>query len=157
MTETIRDDPVVVRSTRRWQRIGAWLLIVLVLSFPLYKLTESSRRANAAALQKQAQITAGTQLWSLNCTECHGKMGQGVDAPALNSQEFLTSVTDEQMRNIIRGGVPGAEMPAWLSDYGGALTDQEISSLVAYIRAWQADAPNNPNWRTPGGTMSGGM
>ena len=151
MTETIRDDPPLVRSTRRWQQAGIWLMLVLVLSFPLYKLTESSRRANAAALQQQAQITTGTQLWALNCAECHGKMGQGISAPALNSQQFLTSVTDAQMTNIIRGGIPGTAMPAWLTDYGGPLTDQEIAALVTYIRSWEPTAPSRPDWRAPRG------
>jgi mono/diheme cytochrome c family protein len=151
VTETIRDDPGLVRSTRRWQQAGVWLMLVLVLSFPLYKLTESSRRANAAALQQQAQITTGTQLWALNCAECHGKMGQGISAPALNSQQFLTSVTDAQMTNIIRGGIPGTAMPAWLTDYGGPLTDQEIAALVTYIRSWEPTAPSRPDWRTPRG------
>jgi mono/diheme cytochrome c family protein len=149
VTETIRDDPELVRSTRRWQLVGGWLLLILVLSFPLYKLTESSRRADAATLQLQAQITTGAQLWALNCAECHGKMGEGISAPALNSQQFLTSVSDEQIRNIIRGGVPGTAMPAWLTDYGGPLTDQEIAALVAYIRSWEATAPSRPDWRTP--------
>ena len=151
MTETIRDDPRLVRSTRRWQQAGIWLMLVLVLSFPLYKLTESSRRANAAALQQQAQITTGTQLWALNCAECHGKMSQGISAPALNSQQFLTSVTDAQMTNIIRGGIPGTAMPAWLTDYGGPLTDQEIAALVTYIRSWEPTAPSRPDWRIPRG------
>jgi mono/diheme cytochrome c family protein len=149
VTETIRDDPELVRSTRRWQLVGGWLLLILVLSFPLYKLTESSRRADAATLQLQAQITTGAQLLALNCAECHGKMGEGISAPALNSQQFLTSVSDEQIRNIIRGGVPGTAMPAWLTDYGGPLTDQEIAALVAYIRSWEATAPSRPDWRTP--------
>ena len=139
MTETIRDDPALVRSTRRWQQAGIWLMLVLVLSFPLYKLSERSRRANAAALQQ------------LNCAECHGKMGQGISAPALNSQQFLTSVTDAQMTNIIRGGIPGTAMPAWLTDYGGPLTDQEIAALVTYIRSWEPTAPSRPDWRTPRG------
>jgi mono/diheme cytochrome c family protein len=87
--------------------------------------------------------------------ECHGVTGQGVDAPALNSQQFLGSVSDEQIRSIIRGGVPGTAMPAWLSDYGGPLTDQEIAALVTYIRSWEPTAPNRPDWRAMTGT--GGM
>lgn len=149
MTETIRDDPELVRSTRRWQLVGGWLLLLLVLSFPAYKITESSRRANAATLQRQAQITSGSQQWGLSCMACHGRIGEGDSAPALNSQQFLTNVSDEQMRNIILGGVPGTAMPAWLADYGGPLTDQEIAALVAYIRSWEATAPSRPDWRTP--------
>ena len=56
-----------------------------------------------------------------------------------------------QMTNIIRGGVPGSAMPAWLADYGGPLTDQQIAALVAYIRSWEPTAPSRSDWRTPGG------
>lgn len=151
MTEKLRDPAELRRSTRRWQTAGIWVFLVLVLSFPIYRFTEASRLAQADASQKAAQITTGGQLWALNCTTCHGATGQGVTAPALNSQEFLASVTDEQMAGIIRGGVPGTAMPAWLADYGGPLTDQQINALVAFIRSWQATAPSVPNWRTPGG------
>ena len=82
--------------------------------------------------------------------------GQGVDAPALNSQQFLGSVTDEQMHGIIAGGVPGTEMPAWWNEYGGPLTDEQIAAVVAYIRAWQKTAPSVPDWRTPGGSTGSG-
>jgi mono/diheme cytochrome c family protein len=134
---------------------GIWVFLVLVLSFPAYKLTEHKRLDDALSSQDQAQIAAGSQLWSLNCAECHGKMGEGVDAPTLNSQEFLGSVTDEQIHGIVAGGIPGSEMPAWLADYGGPFTQQQIDALVAYLRSWEAAAPSVPNWRTPGGTMGG--
>jgi mono/diheme cytochrome c family protein len=149
MTERF-DDPVELRrSTRRWQVAGVWVFLVLVLSFPAYKLTEDNRLDESLRSQNRAQTTAGRQLWSLNCAECHGAMGQGVDAPALNSQEFLSSVSDQQVAGIIAGGIPGTEMPAWLADYGGPLTQQQIEALVAYIRSWQPSAPSVPDWRTP--------
>ena len=75
-------------------------------------------------------MSQGQHLWSTNCASCHGTSGEGGSAPALNSQEFLTSVTDEQIHGIIAGGIPGTAMPAWLNDYGGPLTDQQIAALV---------------------------
>lgn len=152
MTEKLDDPAALRRSTRRWQVAGVWVFLVLVLSFPVYKLTEDNRLNDALASQDQAQIAAGSQLWALNCSECHGKMGEGITAPALNSKEFLSSVTDEQIHGIIAGGIPGSEMPAWLADYGGPLTQQQIDALVAYLRSWEATAPSVPDWRTPSGS-----
>jgi len=151
MTEKVRDDPALVRSTRRWQKTGTLLLMLLVIAFPLYRATDGSRRADALTSQNQALVSSGGQLWPLNCASCHGVNGQGVTAPALNSQEFLASATDEQIHGIIAGGVPGSEMPAWLNEYGGPLTDQQIQALIAYLRSWQKLAPSVPNWRTPNG------
>lgn len=146
----------LVRSLRRWQTTGVAVFMLLVLAFPLYKLTEGSRRDQALRQQNAAQLSAGAQLWSLNCATCHGVQGEGVSAPALNSQQFLAGVSDRQMAGIIQGGVPGTPMPAWLSDYGGPLTEQQVEAVVAYVRSWQPKAPNRPDWRTPGTTAAAG-
>lgn len=152
MSGSIHDDPEVVRSTRRWQRTGTFILFLLVLAFPIYRATDGSRRSQALTAQDNALILQGHQLWADNCATCHGTQGQGVSAPALNSQEFLTSVSDDQIHGIVAGGIPGTPMPAWLNDYGGPLTDQQIGGIVAYLRSLEANAPSVPNWRTPNGT-----
>ena len=61
----------------------------------------------ALASQNQALMTQGRHLWATNCASCHGTSGEGGSAPALNSQEFLTTVTDDQIHGIIAGGIPG--------------------------------------------------
>lgn len=156
MSETMHEDRGLVRSTIRWQRVGALMLLLLVIAFPAYKAVESSRRTEALRAQDAALIRSGNQLWGLNCAACHGMNGQGVDAPALNSQQFLKGTTDEQVVGIIKGGIPGTEMPAWWNEYGGPLTDQQIQEVVAYIRSWEKTAPSCPDWRTPACSGAGG-
>ncbi len=151
MGEKVRDDPAVERSTRRWQTAGVGVFFLLVLAFPVYRLTENGRLEVARVSASSAQIVAGGQLWSLNCATCHGAQGEGGQGPALNSQEFLESTSDAQMHGIIAGGIPGTAMPAWLDEYGGPLTEQQIAAVVAYIRSWQPTAPSVPDWRTPSG------
>lgn len=148
MTESVRESPAAVRTTLRWQRTGSVVLLLLVLAFPLYKATEGSQRADALAAENAALISSGGELWGQDCSSCHGKQGEGVSAPALNSQQFLTTVTDQQIQGIIAGGIPGTEMPAWWNEYGGSLTDQQMAALVAYIRSWQPTAPSRPDWRS---------
>jgi mono/diheme cytochrome c family protein len=152
VSEIIHEDPALRRSLGRWQSAGVGVLLLLVVAFPLYKAVESTRRADALASEERALVATGRQLWSLNCASCHGASGQGIDAPALNSRQFLGSVADEQMHGIIAGGIPGTEMPAWWNEYGGPLTDQQIQAIVAYIRTWQKTAPDRPDWRNPSGT-----
>jgi len=149
MTEGLRDDPVVVRQSLRWRWVGTFMILLLVVAFPVYKAVESSRRADAVRSQEVALISSGEQLWAINCAACHGVNGQGVSAPALNSQEFFEGTSDEQIAGIVRGGVPGTPMPAWWNEYGGPLTDQQIAEVVAYIRSWEPTAPSCPDWRTP--------
>jgi mono/diheme cytochrome c family protein len=146
------DDRALVRSLTRWQAVGVVLMLVLVVSFPLYTAIEHGRRSDALASEEAALLSNGRQLWSLNCATCHGDAGQGIDAPALNSQEFLNNVTDEQIHGIVAGGIPGTAMPAWWNEYGGPLTDQQIEAIVTYVRSWQKTAKSVPDWRNPHGT-----
>jgi mono/diheme cytochrome c family protein len=156
VSESLHEDPVLVRQTVHWKRVGALVLAMLVVAFPVYKAVESSRRTDALLAQNVALIRSGQQLWGLNCASCHGLNGEGIGAPALNSEQFFQGTTDEQIAGIVRGGVPGTQMPAWWNEYGGPLTDQEIAEVVAYIRGWEKTAPSCPDWRTPSCPGSGG-
>ena len=142
-------DRALERSLTRWQFAGVVVLLALVVSFPLYKALEGPRRTRALTARDQALVATGRQLWALNCSSCHGDRGQGIDAPALNSKQFLGGTTDEQIHRIVSTGITGSEMPAWLSDFGGPLTDDQIAALTAYLRSWQPKAPDRPDWRTP--------
>lgn len=142
------DDPGLRRSLTGWMWFGVIVLVIMVAAFPLYRTVDRQRRATALNAQQQALVTSGAHLWQLNCASCHGEHGQGVDAPALNSQQFLGSVTDEQMRRIISVGISGTEMPAWSNEFGGPLTDQELASIVAYLRSLEKRAPSVPDWRS---------
>ncbi len=83
-------------------------------------------------------IGAGDQLFNIACKSCHGVDGYGTPmAPALNNQIFLSETPDAAIYQIIAGGIPDTLMPAW----GSRLTDQELQSLVAYMRSWEPTAP----------------
>jgi cytochrome c oxidase cbb3-type subunit 3 len=111
-------------------------------------LVDSTRRTEALADRESALIRSGGQLWGLNCASCHGTTGEGEDAPALNSQQFLEITSDEQMHRIIAAGITGAKMPAWWNEFGGPLTDEQITAIVAYVRSWEPSAPDRPDWRS---------
>jgi cytochrome c oxidase cbb3-type subunit 3 len=118
------------------------LTLAILASFQVYIHREPARIASDEAAQKSSDVYAGTVLFSTYCSICHGKQGEGVDAPALNSKAFLTSTDDDTIFSVISSGVPGTEMPAWNQVHGGPLTDQDVRQLVAYIRNWEPNAPN---------------
>ena len=153
--ERVHDSADLRRSLRRWQWAGVVVFTVLFLAFPLYRAVDAARRGDALVEQERALIASGNQLWGLNCASCHGTNGQGVDAPALNSQQFLNNVSDEQIHHIVAAGITGTEMPAWSNEFGGALTDQQIEAIVTYLRSWEKAAPDRPDWRSPGASHAG--
>lgn len=75
----------------------------------------------------------GADLFSTACAGCHAADGSGGRGPAIGTpdSDAATVLTDEQIRGVIRIG-PGA-MPAW-----SRLTEEQVDSLVAYLRQLQA-------------------
>lgn len=126
---------------------GLVLMLMGVLAFPIYRIYEPIQRAEAAEQTQKNLALAGESLWSSTCASCHGAFGQGVDAPALNSIQFLTIASDEQILSLASSGVPGTEMSAYGQQFGGPLTQEQLVSVVACIRSWEDTAPDRPDWR----------
>ncbi len=81
----------------------------------------------------------GKQLFQSNCAECHGEHGGGMEAPALNNQEFLSAASNGYLIGTISLGRSETKMPSWgrgEEDYP-ALTGKERQDITAFIRNWQ--------------------
>lgn len=140
-------DPELERSTNRVMMIGAGLMLVLIAVFPLYRWFEPANRDDAREANLASLADSGQSLWGFNCASCHGLNGEGGIGPALNSQQFLQAASDEQMETIIAVGIPGSQMSAYSLDYAGPLTSEQIKALRVFIRSWEDDAPDRPDWR----------
>jgi cbb3-type cytochrome c oxidase subunit III len=143
------EDNSMQASTVRWMQWGAILLIGFAAAFPFYRAFEPRSRAEAQE-QLAANLAAlGAQTYTDNCSQCHGIEAGGGLAPALNSKQFLQSVTDAQVSQLIAVGIPGSPMAAYSIDFGGSLTQEQIVAVAAYLRSLQDEAPDFPDWRYP--------
>ena len=72
----------------------------------------------------------GRQAFDNRCATCHGLDGRGGEhAPGIVNNPAVVTLTDDQLANIIRRGIPGAGMPSF-----HFLTSQQIEELVRYVR-----------------------
>jgi cytochrome c oxidase cbb3-type subunit 2 len=94
-------------------------------------------------------VNRGMALYASNCAQCHGDHGEGMPGavPSLIDDEFLAvkgdvpdgtyfgliSCGSDAKKTIGRPGDPGGGMTA----FGGQLSDQDIWSLVSFIRSAQ--------------------
>jgi mono/diheme cytochrome c family protein len=140
-------DEELEHSTNRVMLWGGVLMLLMALVFPFYRWFEPEARADERENQLESLVEQGSSIWELNCSACHGLNGEGGVGPALNSQQFLQSVSDEQMRGLISVGIPGTQMSAYSLDFGGPLTTEQIKAVATYIRSWEPDAPDRPDWR----------
>lgn len=148
-------DPKLESETNQWMMWGLVIMVLMVLIFPIYRIYEPSSRADARAIQEQSLIEQGGDIYNLNCSSCHGVMGEGGIGPALNAKQFLTGALDEQITALIAVGVPGSQMSSYSLDFGGPLTSEQIEAITTFIRSWEEDAPDFPNWRDPLGLLQG--
>jgi ubiquinol-cytochrome c reductase cytochrome c subunit len=148
MTYRYATDEELERSTNKWMAAGAILLLAMAGVFPLYRWFEPTARGDARVEQAAALAAEGESVWQFNCSQCHGLNGEGAVGPALNSKQFLQSATDTQARTLVSVGVPGTQMSAFSLDFGGPLTSEQIKSVVAFVRSWEPNAPDRPDWRS---------
>lgn len=141
-------DPALEESTNKWMRWGLVLMVILVLAFPIYRISEPDNRADAAEARQTELASQGEELFTLTCAACHGQEGKGgLTAPTLNSKEFLQSAVDRQIESLIATGVPGSQMSPYSLDFGGPFTQEQIVALATYLRSLEEDAPSVPEWR----------
>lgn len=144
-----REDPDLDASTNLWMRWGVVALFLFILAFPVYRILEPERRAQALEVFQSGLVTLGEDVYVESCSQCHGIGAGGGLGPALNAQQFLGAVEDRQMADLIATGVPGTLMAPYSADFGGTLTQAQIEATVVYLRSFEEDAPDLPQWRTP--------
>ena len=127
-------------------------------------VTTPPQEAVAAAGTIPEQITLGQNLWSVNCTQCHGADGEGgviqgvsglegFKMKALRSQDEMYTRTDETLADIIAFGQPNLGMQPFGQAYGGALSPTEINSIVTFMRYTWDDRSVLP----AGAALAGGI
>ena len=92
------------------------------------------------------QISAGQDLYSVHCVECHGDDGkvekiegveglEGKEISPINSRDVLYTVNDASMAEIINYGRPDAGMNPFGKAYNPeGLTKSEIDYIVTFMR-----------------------
>jgi cytochrome c oxidase cbb3-type subunit 3 len=83
---------------------------------------------------RPSQVKDFAQLYSENCSGCHGVAGTFGAALPLQHPVYLALVNDSQLRQLTAQGVPGTAMPPFAHGAGGSLTDEQIDIIVNGMR-----------------------
>ena len=87
--------------------------------------------AGAALAQHNtaADIEDGGRVFQNNCANCHGPDGNEVAGIDLGRGQFRRPMTDQDLAQIIRSGIPGTPMPA------SNFSEEQAARVVAYLRS----------------------
>lgn len=80
------------------------------------------------------------ELFAANCVSCHGNDLAGGRGPSLFAVSLLAENSDTALRQIILGGVPGSDMPA----FKGRLDDAQIGRMLAFLRIKSGELASQP-------------
>ena len=101
----------------------------------------------------QATLTGdaehGQQAFTTSCARCHGDTGEGAQngshkLGSIVDPSYLSLISDQDLRSIIIAGRPDEGMPDWRSDSSQALTDQQITDIVAWLGSKRVSNPGQP-------------
>ncbi|MCB1948905.1 MAG: cytochrome c [Burkholderiales bacterium] len=90
------------------------------------------------------ELVKGERLYQIYCQECHGSFGEGVPGiypPLARNRSVIMASPLNSIRSILEGGYPATTtknpQPYGMPPFQQILQDEEIASLVSYIRnAW---------------------
>src|SRR5580698_6214191 len=118
--------------------------LIVVVGLALSSCDAPGRRAADVRAIRPSEYANFGQLFSQNCSGCHGKDGQGALTVGIGRPIYLAIAEDATIRRTIQEGRPGTFMPAFAQRAGGMLTDAQIEILVRGIRNWATPgAPDN--------------
>lgn len=79
-------------------------------------------------------LSRALTLYAESCVACHNANGEGTAiAPALNSTELRSRMTDDDLASTITAGIPGTLMAGW----DGTLDVVQVTDLIGLIRRWE--------------------
>ena len=91
-------------------------------------------------LANQEVMAKGREVYSANCTACHGDAGQGVIGPNLTDAYWIHGGSNEEILTMLRKGYVAKGMPPW----EGTLPPEDVNAVTAYVISIKGTNPPNP-------------
>ncbi len=107
----------------RYMRPTIAHVLALVIGL-VWSATPVLAQRNAAA-----EIADGARQFQNTCANCHGPDGGEVAGIDLGRGQFRRPMSDQDLIQIIRTGIPGTPMPA------GNFSEEQAAHIVAYLRS----------------------
>jgi len=105
-------------------------------------------------------VAKGHKIFSRYCSACHGEEGngQGYNAPNLDphprdltdsEEEYMAKLSNDEIYEVIQLGGYGVDLSAGMPVWGKVFSEEEIWSLVAFIRTLHPNEGNEIAFTKP--------
>jgi mono/diheme cytochrome c family protein len=121
---------------------GLGLVAVGLLLVPLTAAIGQPKKLNPFTGKAEAIQQGRTLYLQHGCGACHGVMGGGGMGMPLLDDVWKFGSDDETVFKVIKGQIDAQTMPKiW-----GALPDDDVWKMIAYIRSIYQGDPSKVNW-----------
>ena len=79
----------------RYLIVGLVLSVLILVGISFYFIFENNRMETASATFYGKQMSLGREIYSEQCSTCHGFQGEGGVGPALNNKILLKNTLDD--------------------------------------------------------------
>ncbi|HWA06850.1 MAG TPA: cbb3-type cytochrome c oxidase N-terminal domain-containing protein [Ignavibacteria bacterium] len=94
---------------------------------------------NVVLLTDAAELDKGKQIWTTNCTPCHGPDGGGTVGPNLTDKNWIHGGGIKNVFMTVSNGVPAKGMISWKT----LLTPKQVQQVSSYVLSLQGTTPAN--------------
>jgi len=105
----------------------AWLLFA---SVPASAAETDQPFVSPIPTMSTSDVENGQKLFRVHCARCHGMLGEGGEGPTLKRATLNHATDDEQLFEVINGGIGGTGMPGTFGP-----NDDELWQIAAYVRS----------------------
>lgn len=154
-TRAIREKVRADLERERLERIGLRLAAMnesLANSPNAYALSAGEAREEEEE-SEGVSLALGEAVYTANCSSCHGPRGQG-DGPlsaGLQPQpakhadgEYMNALSNDHIYKVIAEGGAAVGKSSMMAPWGTSLSDDEINSLILFIRTLAEPAYSGP-------------
>jgi putative heme-binding domain-containing protein len=110
------------------------LCLTVYLAVCLAQANHQAHAVKNPMADKPEAIDAGRAGFAQACAACHGANAEGGRGPNLARSNRVRQLTDDELFNVIRRGVPGTAMPAF------PLPDNTIWQIATFLRSLSTPA-----------------
>jgi menaquinol-cytochrome c reductase cytochrome b/c subunit len=118
---------------------------IIVLTILAVVATPAQEVTGTIAGTIPEQILVGQDLYSIDCTECHGPEGEGGEVKGveglegfimkpINSKDEMYTRDDQTLINIISYGQQDLGMQPFARAFGGELGPSDVEAIVTFMR-----------------------
>jgi len=145
-TRELREKVEAEMDRERLERIGHRLKAMneeLAASPNAFELSAGEAPAEEEAPSAGISLASGQSVYEANCSSCHGVRGEGdgplsaglQPAPAKHADgTYMNALSNAHIYKVIAEGGAAVGKSSMMAPWGTSLSDDEINSLVVFIR-----------------------